>query len=111
VALVTGANRGLGYLLARELGERGYDLVICARSADGLATAAAELRHIGAQVLQVAADVSVRAEAESLAPAAVEEFGRLDVVRHAGQRSWPVVGLASRWAGGRSSSGAQTVRS
>jgi hypothetical protein len=35
VAIVTGASRGLGFLLARSLADRGHDLVICARSQEG----------------------------------------------------------------------------
>ncbi|MGI8722447.1 MAG: SDR family NAD(P)-dependent oxidoreductase [Geodermatophilaceae bacterium] len=80
VAVVTGASRGLGFLLARELADQGHDLVICARSADGLATAAAELRGRGGQVVTVAADVSVQAQAEAVVAAATEHFGRLDVL-------------------------------
>lgn len=80
VAVVTGASRGLGFLLARELADRGHDLVICARSADGLATAAAQLRDRGARVVTVPADVANEAEARRVVAAAQEEFGRLDVV-------------------------------
>ncbi|MDQ3716153.1 MAG: SDR family oxidoreductase, partial [Actinomycetota bacterium] len=80
VAVVTGASRGLGFLLARELADQGHDLVICARSADGLATAAAELRGRGGQVVTVAADVSVRVQAEAVVAASSEHFGRLDVL-------------------------------
>ncbi|MDQ3476663.1 MAG: SDR family oxidoreductase [Actinomycetota bacterium] len=80
VAVVTGASRGLGFLLARELADQGHDLVICARSADGLDKAAAELRGRGGQVVTVAADVSVQAQAEAVVAAATEHFGRLDVL-------------------------------
>ncbi len=48
VAVVTGASRGLGFLLARELADRGHDLVVNARSESGLATAAAALQERGA---------------------------------------------------------------
>ncbi|HEX3593116.1 MAG TPA: SDR family NAD(P)-dependent oxidoreductase [Pseudonocardiaceae bacterium] len=45
---MTGASRGLGLLLARELGARGHDLVICARSDEGLEAARDELAATGA---------------------------------------------------------------
>jgi NAD(P)-dependent dehydrogenase (short-subunit alcohol dehydrogenase family) len=80
VALVTGASRGLGLLLARELAVRGFDLVICSRSEDGLDAARDELVKTGAEVHAVPADVSVRHEADGLVAAAMTRFGRLDVL-------------------------------
>jgi NAD(P)-dependent dehydrogenase (short-subunit alcohol dehydrogenase family) len=80
VALVTGASRGLGFLLARELAERGHDLVLCARSADGLNSARADLERHGVQVLGVPADIGMAAEATGVVDAALVRFGRLDVL-------------------------------
>ena len=80
VAVVTGASRGLGFLLARELADRGHDIVVNARSEDGLATAAAQLQGRAAQVVTVPGDVSVEADAQRLVASAVERFGRLDVL-------------------------------
>lgn len=40
VTLVTGASRGLGFLIARKWARAGHDVVICARSTDGLEHAA-----------------------------------------------------------------------
>jgi len=80
VAVVTGASRGLGFLLARGLGRRGHDLLVCARSAGGLAAARPDLEATGARVVTVPADVAVREPAESLVHRAVERFGRLDVL-------------------------------
>ncbi len=80
VAVVTGASRGLGFLLARELARQGHDLVIAARSADGLAAAKGDLERHGAQVHPVAGDLAVRENAERLVTAAVEQYGRLDVL-------------------------------
>ena len=57
VAIVTGASRGLGFLLARELADRGHDLVINARSESGLAVAATALQEHGAQVVTVAGEL------------------------------------------------------
>jgi short-subunit dehydrogenase len=80
VALVTGASRGLGFLLARELADRGHDLVVCARSTDGLTPAAEELRGRGATVVEVTADVGVEDDAKRLVAEAERAFGRLDVL-------------------------------
>jgi NAD(P)-dependent dehydrogenase (short-subunit alcohol dehydrogenase family) len=80
VAVVTGASRGLGFLLARELARQGHDLVITARSADGLAAARDELERDGGQVHTVAADLSRREDADRLVDATVEHYGRLDVL-------------------------------
>ena len=57
VAIVTGASRGLGLALARELADRGWDLVIDARGEDALGEAAAELAA-RTTVLAIPGDVS-----------------------------------------------------
>jgi NAD(P)-dependent dehydrogenase (short-subunit alcohol dehydrogenase family) len=80
VAVVTGASRGLGFLLARELARQGHDLVVCARSATGIAEAGEALRREGARVSTVVADVAVRAEAEAVVAQAIADFNRLDVL-------------------------------
>ncbi|MBP2368805.1 SDR family NAD(P)-dependent oxidoreductase [Pseudonocardia parietis] len=78
VAMVTGASRGLGFLLAREFADRGYDLVVCAR--DGLDPARADLARHGTQVLALEADVSEPADAARLVAETERRFGRLDVL-------------------------------
>lgn len=80
VAVVTGASRGLGFLLAREFAERGYDLVVCARSEDGLRAAADDLADRGIDVEAVAADVGAADDAKRVVAAAETRFGRLDVL-------------------------------
>jgi short-subunit dehydrogenase len=72
VALVTGASRGLGRLIARTLAEEGMKLVLAARSAPELETLAAEVG--GAKV--VATDVSRQEDLERLVAAA----GDVDVL-------------------------------
>lgn len=80
VALVTGASRGLGFLIARELADRGHDLVICARDQDGLEPARADLASRGVRVVATAVDVGAPAAGEELVATAEREFGRLDVL-------------------------------
>ena len=80
VAVVTGASRGLGLLLARELAGQGCPLVICARDAAELERAADELRAAGAEVTTVACDVTDEATPQLLIDTAVQRHGRLDIL-------------------------------
>ena len=66
MALVAGASRGLGLLLARELGRRGHRLVICARSAGELEIARAHLEADGLTVRTAVCDVSDAEAVEAL---------------------------------------------
>ena len=80
VAVVTGASRGLGLLLARELAGHGCPLIICARDAAGLDRAAGQLRGTGAEVTAVACDVTDGASPRLLVDTAVDRYGRLDIL-------------------------------
>jgi NAD(P)-dependent dehydrogenase (short-subunit alcohol dehydrogenase family) len=79
VALVTGANRGIGKGIARGLAKEGAKLTIAARDEKLLAEAARELQALGAEVLAVATDVTDEAQVERLFAASQERYGRLDV--------------------------------
>jgi NAD(P)-dependent dehydrogenase (short-subunit alcohol dehydrogenase family) len=73
VGIVTGASRGLGLALARELNERGWELVVDARGADALAEATAGLDRVTA----MAGDVADPEHRSALVGAAGE---RIDLV-------------------------------
>src|SRR5262245_53733371 len=79
VAIVTGASRGLGLVLARVLAGRGYDLVIGARDPGPLARAADSLRPTGARVETVAGDVTTASVRDRLVQAA-RDLGGLDLL-------------------------------
>lgn len=79
VAIVTGASRGLGELIARVLAERGSDLVVGARNPGPLQDVVESISRRGSRVTPVAGDVtdaSVRARLVS----AAADLGGLDVL-------------------------------
>lgn len=80
IALVTGASRGLGLALARDLATDGWQLVIDGRDANALADAATELAEL-ADVHAVAGDVADPAHREALGET-VRQLGGVDVVVH-----------------------------
>jgi NAD(P)-dependent dehydrogenase (short-subunit alcohol dehydrogenase family) len=69
VAIITGASRGLGLALARELARDGWRIVVDARGAEELERAAAELRRLG-DVVAIAGDVSDPEHRQALLAAA-----------------------------------------
>src|SRR5512147_486622 len=79
IALVTGASRGLGLVIARVLARRGYGLVIAGRDRDALASAALELSRDAPAVLPVAGDITDAAVRTSLIDSA-RQLGGLDVL-------------------------------
>ena len=80
--LIAGAGQGLGRATALLAAQRGMDLVLVARNAERLAETAAAAEAEGAKVLPVAADLTDPAAAERVVAAALERFGRLDVLVH-----------------------------
>jgi short-subunit dehydrogenase len=80
VALVTGASRGLGLALARELARHSCRLVICARDGAELERAADDLRALGAEVIAVVGDITDGEMPKVLIDSAAERYGRLDIL-------------------------------
>ena len=79
-ALVTGAAGGIGLAVARRLAAEGASVLMTDIDAGRLDAAADALRQAGATVAVVAADLAARAERERLVPAALDRWGRLDIL-------------------------------
>ncbi len=80
VALVTGASSGLGYASALALAEAGADLVVASRSLERLADICRAIEARGRQAFPLAVDVRDLAQVRRMADAAVERFGRIDIL-------------------------------
>ena len=76
VWFITGAGRGMGVDIAKAALAAGYEVVATGRSTDKLAAALGESRNL----LIVKLDITKPADAESAVKAAVEKFGRIDVL-------------------------------
>ncbi|TDP42291.1 SDR family oxidoreductase [Nocardia ignorata] len=80
IALVTGANKGLGRETVRRLAGRGWQVFLAARDTGRGAAAAAELAAAGADVRFVALDVTSDDSVMAAADTVKSEAGRLDVL-------------------------------
>lgn len=81
VALITGANKGIGFEVARQLGQAGFTILLGARDASRGDEAANKLRSSGVDARYVLVDLNRAVEsATALARQVGEEFGRLDVL-------------------------------
>src|SRR5512143_667381 len=110
VAFITGASRGIGRGCALELAKRGFDLVLTARTVTGrerfeysstikkaatkplpgsLQETAREVEALGATAAVVKLDLSVRADWPAAVQAALQRFGRIDVLVNNGRYIGP----------------------
>jgi NAD(P)-dependent dehydrogenase (short-subunit alcohol dehydrogenase family) len=110
VALITGASRGIGRACAIELARRGFAVVVTARTVTGnerlehsstvrrsvatplpgsLEQTAAEVRAAGAEALVVKLDLAVREDWPAAVQAALDRFGRIDLLVNNGRYVGP----------------------
>ena len=80
IALVTGANRGLGFEVCRQLAARGYTVLLTGRDLAKAEAAAAELASSGGTVHALQLDAGSDTSVLAAAAAIEEKFGRLDVL-------------------------------
>ena len=80
VALVTGAAGGIGFAVARRLAAEGAGILMTDVDGKRLAAASEALRSEGAEVETVAVDLARKQDRDRLVPAALERWGRLDIL-------------------------------
>ncbi len=89
VVAITGASKGIGAELARQLAAKGSKLVLAARSEKELEEVAADCKKLGASVVTVKADVTSERDCQAIIAGALVAFGRLDaLVNNAGATMW-----------------------
>jgi 3-oxoacyl-[acyl-carrier protein] reductase len=81
VAVVTGASKGIGAAIAKSLAAEGASVVVnYASSKAGADSVVADITKAGGKAVAVAGDVSKAADAEGLVDAAIQNYGRLDIL-------------------------------
>ncbi|NHN31510.1 SDR family NAD(P)-dependent oxidoreductase [Paenibacillus sp. S3N08] len=82
VSIVTGGATGLGKAMAQALAQAGSSIVLASRNLEASNQAADELRTYGVKVLALQVDVSDEERVELMVKEVMDEFGRIDVLRH-----------------------------
>ncbi len=80
IAVITGANRGLGYATARLLGRSGAKVLVGARTTEKGEEAAAKLREAGIDAEPLTLDVESAQSVQAAADDVAREHGRVDVL-------------------------------
>lgn len=80
VAMITGAASGMGLLCAQKLAEEGAKVVLTDVNADAVAVAADAIRGNGGDAIGIPVDVRDYGQVEAAATAALEKFGRIDLL-------------------------------
>ena len=81
VAVVTGASKGIGAAIAKALAAEGASVVVnYASSKGGADTVVAAITAAGGKAVAVGGDVSKKADAQGIIDAAIQSYGRLDIL-------------------------------
>src|SRR5919198_2013152 len=84
-AIVTGGSRGIGKAIALELAREGVDVAIVARSKEDLEASARELAaQTGRRVIPLVADVTSKAQVDSMVSQAAQQLGGLHILVNSG---------------------------
>jgi 3-oxoacyl-[acyl-carrier protein] reductase len=80
VALITGAGRGIGRVIALGFAREGADMVVISRTLSEVEETAREARKLGLQAIAMQADVAQQGDVQRVANEIAGRFGRLDVL-------------------------------
>lgn len=94
VAIVTGGGRGIGAATAERLAGMGARVVLAARSDEEVEAVASRLRGQGEQAIAVPGDVTDPDIVEEIVEAALDQFGRVDLLINNAAVIWPLEELA-----------------
>ncbi len=80
-ALITGSGQNIGRGIANQLALAGFNIIVNgSRNQDAAEAVAAEVRAHGVEALVAMGNVGIKAEAEALAKAGLDHFGKIDVL-------------------------------
>lgn len=80
-ALITGSGQNIGRGIANQLALAGFNIIVNgSRNQDAAEAAAAEVRTRGVEALVAMGNVGIKTEAEAVAKAGLDHFGRIDVL-------------------------------
>jgi dehydrogenase/reductase SDR family member 7B len=80
VAIITGSSRGIGKAIAVDLARQGMSIVLNGRNEERLAEAKVAVEEVHSSVISVCCDVSIKESGAQLIQAAVDRFGKVDVL-------------------------------
>jgi NAD(P)-dependent dehydrogenase (short-subunit alcohol dehydrogenase family) len=96
VAVVTGAASGIGAATAARLAEEGASVVLADINDAASESVAVQIRNAGGDALAVHTDVANEAEIEAVMAAAIEVYGRLDILHNNAADLSPAIFAADR---------------
>lgn len=90
VVIITGPAKGMGRAVTLAFAAEGARLVLAGRDLAAIEPVAAQVREMGREAIIVACDLTVSAQTEALAQAALAAFGRIDILVNVAGGSGPI---------------------
>lgn len=90
VAVITGPAKGMGAAITLAFAREGARLVLAGRDLAAIEPVAEQARALGVPAIVVACDLTVAAQTEALAAAAIQAYGRIDVLVNVAGGSGPI---------------------